>query len=150
MVKDEAEGAGGRPPEVPDEVLLETVKDLPGTPETEEVRSEVEKKTGWGGSRAQVGRRLDKIAAKGEVVKKDTGPGKANSWMMPEKFKREYPDDVFVDAIRNAEQQPPTTEEVAEEAGFNKTAVLKRLQKLEREGRVSSRKQDSTLWVVRD
>lgn len=150
MVKDEAENAGGRPPEVPDEALIEGVEELPGIPETEEVRSRVEEKTGWGGSRAQVGRRLDKIAAEGEVVKKDTGDGKANAWMMPQKFKQEYPDEVFVDAIRDADNQPPTTAEVTEEAGFNEAAVLDRLQKLEREGRVSSRKQDSTLWVVRD
>ena len=151
MVKDEAESSGGRPPEVPDEVLIETVDELPGIPETEEVRTRLKEKTNWDGSRAQIGRRLTKLADEGRVVKRDTGAGKANAWMMPEKFEYEYPDRVIKKAIHDAEDQPPTTAEVAAETNFNETAILDRLQKLEREGDVSSRKQDSsTLWVVTD
>lgn len=140
---------GGRPEKAPDEEFISAVKSI-GTAETSEVQEEIERRTGWDVSRSQVGRRLDDLVAEGKLVKKNKGRGKSNTWMLPETFEAIVPDDRFISVMGDGMM---TAEEVSDEIGLDEGAVLRRLQKLEDERRVESKRprgSGSAVWMVRD
>jgi predicted ArsR family transcriptional regulator len=144
---EEAQNGGGRPEKESDEVFLEIIKER-GVCSTSTVREAVEERTGWDISQMQTRRRLNNLAEKGEVVKKEEG--RSYDWMLPETFDAIAPDEIFLDSF---DGEMKTVEEISEDVVYNETAVLRRLQQLEREGKVTSRKPSGdaeTLWVVAD
>jgi predicted Rossmann fold nucleotide-binding protein DprA/Smf involved in DNA uptake len=146
MTEDDVD-VGGRPQSEPDDVFVDAVASL-GMAETSEVREEVRRQTDWDVSHAQTGRRLNDIAASGDLVKKNKGRGKANEWMLPDTFEKLVPNERFLSAMGD---EMMTISEISDETGFNEGAVLRRLQKLENEGRVISKRPEgagTAVWVV--
>jgi DNA-binding Lrp family transcriptional regulator len=132
---------GGRPPGDSDEEYINAVR-RHGMATTRDVVEEVST------DRSQTSRRLTKIAERGDLVKKSTGKGNPNEWMLPETFEVAVPDNVFTDALGD---EMKTLSEISEETGFNERACLQRLQKLEDEGRVYSKRPSdsgSSVWMM--
>jgi len=148
MAEDDV-GVGGRPQKAPDGAFIQAVMNL-GTAETGEVADEIKRITGWKPSRSQVSRRLDDLTAEGNIVKKNKGRGKSNTWMVEHVFDTVVPDERFLSVMGDGMK---TVEEISDETGINESAVVRRLQDLEEEGRVESKRPDgsgSAVWMVRD
>jgi len=149
MPEDDAHDVGGRPKTVNDDVFVNAVQEL-GISSTSAVRDRVAEKTDWDLSQMTALRRLDELAEHGKVVKKLEG--KSANWMLPETFETSVPDDIFPEAIDSLDGIQ-TTEEIAKKVGYNKTAVLDRLRKLEHEGHVTSKTADADeeiIWIVNE
>jgi hypothetical protein len=149
QMTDDDVDVGGRPQSEPDEVFIEAVESL-GMAETSEVREEVKRQTDWGVSHAQTGRRLNDIAARGDLVKKNKGRGKANEWMLPETFENLVPDKRFLSVMGD---EMMTVSEISDKTKFNEGAVLRRLQKMENKGKVASKRPEGSgtgVWMVDD
>jgi Fic family protein len=144
---EDAQEGGGRPKTVDDDVFVDAVRES-GISNTSAVRERVAEKTDWDLSQMTALRRLNELAERGEVVKKLEG--RSAEWMLPETFETVVPDEIFLEAIDSL-GGIQTVEEIAEKVGYNETAVLNSLQRLEREGRVTSRNANGngdTLWIV--
>lgn len=147
LMPDDADTDLGRPKTTDDEVFLDAVDALDPAG-TSRIRDRVESKTGWSLDESTAYRRLEKLSDRGELAKQIDG-NKA-LWMTMETFGVVVSDEIFTDALR-ALEGINTTKEIANEVGFDETSTLIRLQKLQQEGVVSSRNQDSegdTLWTL--
>jgi len=137
----------GRPKNADDEVFIKAV-DAVEPAGTGRVRERVEEKTDWQLDESTAFRRLDDLTDRGKLAKQIDG-NKA-VWMTAETFDAVVSDEVFLDALKKLEGIN-STEEIANVSGVDETSTLRRLQKLEREGVVSSRNQDGegdTLWTL--
>ena len=144
---DDADTDLGRPKNADDEVFIDAV-DAVEPAGTGRVRERVEQKTGWQLDESTAFRRLDDLTDRGKLAKQIDG-NKA-VWMTAETFDAVVSDEVFRDALKKLEGIN-STEEIADETGVDETSTLRRMQKLEREGVVSSRNQDGegdTLWTL--
>lgn len=138
---------GGRPKTVEDDVFTEAVKEL-GVTSTSQVRERVSDKTGWNLDKSTALRRLNSLADSGVIAKRVDG--RKAEWMLYETFENVVPDNQFIEAIEELDQLASTSE-ISEETGYNETTVLKRLQEMERRGKVASRNQDGdgeVIWTL--
>jgi len=147
LMTEDTESQGGRPTKADPELYIEIVEEK-GMCTTSEVHETVENRAGVNIDSSTARRRLQDLANECEIVKRKTGS--SITWMSDDVFETIIDDSTFLDAIqRRGELQ--TTEEVADETGFEVDVTLRRLQKLEDEKEVSSRnegKDGSTIWTV--
>ena len=149
IVTEEAESSGGRPHKAEPEVYEEVVEDK-GVCSTADVHEEVQNRANTTFDISTARRRLNDLADEGKIVRRGTGGG--HTWMSYNAFDAVVKDDEFIGAIRSLGGLE-TTDDIVEKTGFDKHAVLKRLQKLENEGAVKSRNaggDGATLWAVRN
>jgi predicted transcriptional regulator len=147
MVED-AEDIGGRPKTEDDSVFLDVVKSE-NVVETSEVMDAIEDRTGWELSRMTAIRRLNNLVEEGEIVRKK---GNTTEWMTWTAFEMVVSDETFMRALRSKFEKAATAQQISDETGVNEQAVVKRLQKLENDGKLEAERADSddaeTLWIV--
>jgi len=144
---EESKESGGRPTKADPEIFREFVEEK-GMCTTSEAHDAVENRAGVSIDSSTARRRLDALADKGEIIKRKTGA--SATWMSRSAFEAVVDDDTFVKAIDQLGGLQ-TTEEIADETGFDEAATVERLQNLQDKGIVKSRNaggDGATLWTV--
>lgn len=147
IMTEDSEARGGRPTKADPEIFREVVEEN-GMCTTSEAHETVENRAEVSIDSSTARRRLQDLADKGEIIKRKTGA--STTWMSRDAFEAVVDDNIFVKAIEQLGGLQ-TTEEVAEETGFDETATIERLQSLQDKGIVKSRNaggDGATLWTV--
>jgi len=149
MANGDTDGEGGRPKTEKDEAFIKAVRSE-GVAETTDVIRNVESDTGWLMARMTAIRRLDDLAERQELVRRQRST--SSEWMLPETFEVAVPDELFTRQMKVRFQGAATTEQMADSTGISEWAVLERMQKREEKGEVKAERASEdapTLWVLK-
>lgn len=133
--------------DVSDSAFVDAINEL-GTAGTDTVRRYIKQEEGWDAHRTSIYRRLEGLVDEGKLTYWEEGGSK--KWMLPGKFEEEVSDWLFKEATEETGGMA-TVEEVAEKVGCDRNSAVRRLQKLENEDKIVSKRTNSgnSIWALK-